>query len=245
LGSDVIASFQYLKNHAKISVNKIGVLGHSHGASIAPVATVNENDIAFAILMAGSAESLAKNIIEQSEIIYKLEGVSDVGLALNTKYLSAVFDIVKQDIDVQDAKKQFEVFIRDFEKELDEVSEQDQKTLELTPPLNTNIIEGFMSSSMKKDLFFQPKDYLKRMNCPTLVLNGNKDVQVPVRHLYLSQDIIMSNGNTYVTSKVFLNKNHLFQTTENGAVSEYKKIEETMAPDVLELIANWVLNFDN
>jgi dienelactone hydrolase len=245
LGSDVIASFQYLKNHDKISADKIGVLGHSHGASIAPVATVKEGDIAFAILMAGSAESLAKNIIEQTEIIYKQEGVSAVGIALNTKFLNVVFDIVKQDIDVENAKKQLEVFIGGFEKELDGILEQDLKILELTPPLNTNIIDGFMSSAMKKDLFFQPKDYLGQMNCPTLVLNGNKDVQVPVRHLYLSRDIILANGNTHVTSREFLNKNHLFQTTENGAVGEYKKIEETMAPDVLELITNWIINYDN
>lgn len=242
LSSDVVALYQYLKNHAKINADKIGVLGHSHGASVAPVAVVNENRFAFAILMAGAAESLANNIIEQSEIIYKQAGVSNAGIQLNTAFLNAAYDIVKQDIDLENAKKQFEIFINDFEKDLDTVSEKDLKTLELTPPINTSIIDGFMAPAMKKDLFFQPADYLEKMMCPTLIINGNKDVQVPVHHLYMTSDLISGNGNSQITTKEFINKNHLFQTSETGSVSEYRKIEETMSPEVLAFISNWIID---
>lgn len=242
LGSDVIALFKYLKNHSKINAEKIGILGHSHGASVAPVAVINENRIAFAILMAGSAESLAENIIEQTETIYKQIGVSKKGIQLNTAFLNAAYDIVKQDVDLEKAKKQFRIFIKDFEKKLDVVSEKDLKTLELMPPLNTSIIDGFMEPAMKKDLFFQPAAYLTKMKCHTLIINGNKDVQVPVHHLYLTKDLIGSNGNSHITAKAFNNKNHLFQTSETGSVSEYKKIEETMSPEVLAFITNWIIN---
>ena len=34
--------------------------------------------------------------------------------------------------------------------------------------------------------------------------------------------------------------NHLFQTCETGAVSEYQSIEETMSPQVLELVTAWI-----
>mgnify|MGYP003892093649 CR=1 FL=1 len=39
------------------------------------------------------------------------------------------------------------------------------------------------------------------------------------------------------------NKNHLFQTSETGSVSEYNKIEETMSPEVLAYISNWILSY--
>jgi pimeloyl-ACP methyl ester carboxylesterase len=245
LGSDVVALYQYLKTHPKIYADKIGVLGHSHGASVAPVAAVYESDISFAILMAGAAESLSENIIEQTEIIYKQEGVSDNGIALNTKFLNVAFDVVRQNNDIVNAKQQFEVFINTFENELDGVSEKDLEILELKPPLTADIIDGFMSPAMKKDLLFQPGDYLTRLACPTLVINGNKDVQVPIRHLYLTQKLIANNGNTQVTAKEFNNKNHLFQTCETGAISEYNNIEETISPEVLETIANWIINYEN
>ena len=34
--------------------------------------------------------------------------------------------------------------------------------------------------------------------------------------------------------------NHLFQTSETGAISEYGEIEETISPRVLELTVNWI-----
>ena len=35
--------------------------------------------------------------------------------------------------------------------------------------------------------------------------------------------------------------NHLFQTAETGAESEYTKIEETISPVALELMSGWIL----
>ena len=35
--------------------------------------------------------------------------------------------------------------------------------------------------------------------------------------------------------------NHLFQTAGTGAPAEYGMIEETMAPEALETISDWIL----
>ena len=34
--------------------------------------------------------------------------------------------------------------------------------------------------------------------------------------------------------------NHLFQSCQTGSLAEYESIEQTMAPEVLELIADWI-----
>lgn len=34
--------------------------------------------------------------------------------------------------------------------------------------------------------------------------------------------------------------NHLFQHCETGAVAEYAQIEETISPEVLEIITAWI-----
>jgi len=240
LGSDAVACFLYLLSHKAIDPERIGVLGHSHGASVAPVAATIDNNIAFAILMAGSAETGAENIIEQTEIIYKQNGVSDAGIALNTKLLNNLFNIVSKSTDDELARNEFQDFINDFEKELKELSQEELVKLELTPPISADMIYGFLTSAMKKDLFFEPDEYLSKMTCPTLVLAGSKDVQVPVRHLYLTEELIIQNGNENVTTKEFKGKNHLFQSANTGAVEEYKNIEETISPEVLECISNWI-----
>ncbi len=48
-------------------------------------------------------------------------------------------------------------------------------------------------------------------------------------------------GNKDVTTRKLPNLNHLFQRCTTGAVSEYAIIEETLAPVVLDTIAEWIL----
>jgi alpha-beta hydrolase superfamily lysophospholipase len=75
-----------------------------------------------------------------------------------------------------------------------------------------------------------------------LALNGERDVQVdPKLNLPEIEKALREAGNTDVTVKELPGLNHLFQTCESGAVSEYGKIEETIAPAVLEMISDWIL----
>lgn len=48
--------------------------------------------------------------------------------------------------------------------------------------------------------------------------------------------------NKKVTVHKLKNLNHLFQTSETGSPSDYAKIEETMSPVVLKIVADWVLS---
>ena len=41
------------------------------------------------------------------------------------------------------------------------------------------------------------------------------------------------------------NLNHLFQYSKTGALSEYGEIEETISPEVLEIIKDWILNINS
>jgi fermentation-respiration switch protein FrsA (DUF1100 family) len=93
---------------------------------------------------------------------------------------------------------------------------------------------------MKTDLFLDPADYLRRMDGPVLAINGDKDIQVPVRHLYLSEKLLKEKGNQEVTIREFKDKNHLFQTAVTGSVDEYQELEETMSPEVLSCISEWI-----
>ena len=47
-------------------------------------------------------------------------------------------------------------------------------------------------------------------------------------------------GNKQFLVKELAGLNHLFQTAETGAESEYNKIEETFSPIAMELIAEWL-----
>ena len=83
---------------------------------------------------------------------------------------------------------------------------------------------------------------LKKLKCPVLALNGEKDIQVDAAmNLAAIQERITGNGNKNVTVKAYPNLNHLFQTCEKGTLAEYGQLEETISPEVLKDITDWIL----
>ena len=46
--------------------------------------------------------------------------------------------------------------------------------------------------------------------------------------------------NKNVTVKAYPNLNHLFQTCEKGTLTEYGQLEETINPEVLKDIIEWI-----
>ena len=70
-------------------------------------------------------------------------------------------------------------------------------------------------------------------------LNGSLDQQVLAdKHLAIIEQSLPMKTPRQVRKLKGLN--HLFQHATTGAVSEYDQISETIAPEVLELIAEWI-----
>ena len=81
----------------------------------------------------------------------------------------------------------------------------------------------------------------ERMQSPVLALNGTKDSQVPPKeNLGGIARELKAGGNRNVTIRELPGLNHLFQTCETGATSEYPVIEETMSPLALETVTDWI-----
>ena len=91
-------------------------------------------------------------------------------------------------------------------------------------------------------LTYDPATALRKVTCPVLVLNGEKDKQVlPSQNLPAIRKALEEAGNKHFEIDELPDLNHLFQTAKTGAISEYSEIEETMSPVVLEKIATWIL----
>lgn len=90
-------------------------------------------------------------------------------------------------------------------------------------------------------LTYDPRPALSELNCPVLALIGEKDLQVPPKsNLTAIEKALLDGGNKNFKIMELPNLNHLFQNCETGAVSEYGQIEETISPEVLEIISEWI-----
>ena len=87
---------------------------------------------------------------------------------------------------------------------------------------------------------YNPLPDFQRITCPVLALNGTKDCQVPVENLEYIQKGIRANGNSKVTVISYPGLNHMFQPAQSGLPSEYSDIEETIDPQVLKDIVQWL-----
>lgn len=240
LADDVVAGVQYLKTRKDIDQNKIGLIGHSLGADIAPIAAVKSNDVDFVILMSGSAIPLNETIYEQCKAAFPQMGVSEYGIELNHRINEASFEIVRSESNDSIARIKIAEKLASFNSEVEKLYEKDARILELTVPLDPRFFYQWLKPSKKFDLFYNPYDYLSKLKCPVLALNGDKDVQVLPHNLELIEKALKEAGNTNYTIKLCENKNHLFQTSQTGSVEEYGKIEETIAPEVMEDVIVWI-----
>ena len=93
---------------------------------------------------------------------------------------------------------------------------------------------------------YDPAADISGIRCPALILNGDRDVQVEaaVNIPSIESNLPRNRRGKYVSKhtevKVYPGLNHLFQHCVTGQPFEYKDIEETVSPEVLEDISRWI-----
>ena len=80
---------------------------------------------------------------------------------------------------------------------------------------------------------------LNKVHCPVLALNGTKDTQVECRsNLGALEAGLPADGSSCIEAVDGVN--HMFQHCATGATIEYREIEETFSPEVLQKIITWI-----
>ena len=86
---------------------------------------------------------------------------------------------------------------------------------------------------------YDPQRDIRRVSCPVLALNGEKDKQVVAQpNVSALRRVLPSNRLSKI--KTYPDLNHLFQHCETGLAREYGEIEETFSEEVLKDIADWI-----
>jgi fermentation-respiration switch protein FrsA (DUF1100 family) len=90
-------------------------------------------------------------------------------------------------------------------------------------------------------LTYDPAIALRKVTCPVLAINGEKDKQViPSQNLPPIRKALEESGNKHFEVDELPGLNHLFQTAKTGSPTEYAQIEETMSPVALEKVTTWI-----
>lgn len=211
LKNDALAGIELLRKQ----FDRVGIIGHSEGGTIG-LMLASEGKVDFVVSLAGSVVSGQKVLLEQNQWTLQQAGYAPEVVDRYCKALESLFNDVKAGA---------------------------------TPVLDTQGLPTELAQNlqavkaqcgmpyMRYFLALDVSDRLSKVTCPVLALNGTKDRQVNSEE---NLEILRNGLSGKKEIRAIEGVNHLFQHCKTGDPSEYKNIEETFAPEVIDIIISWL-----
>lgn len=237
---DALAGVRYLLQRPRIDAGRIGLLGHSEGGLIAPLAVTSRmadaDKVAFLVLLAGPGVPLGEILVEQQRLILGSQGVTADAIASATAFQQRMIQTVRSEPDNVKAAAALQKAIEEYAATLPEV-----RRARLSAQSQAQIAR-MTAPWMRWILAYDPAAALAQVRVPVLALFGARDLQVPpAQNRAPVETALARTGIAGSQVQELPGLNHLFQAAATGSPSEYGQIEETMNPAALEWIGNWVL----
>ncbi len=233
---DAEAMFMELRKHSKIDPKRVGIVGHSEGGAIAPMIAARNKKVSFVVMLAGQGCSGGEVLLQQNRALFQLKGVEDSLIDVRLRCMEAYFDAMNRI-----APEQYDsVFKSIANMYAGHLTKKQRRTVGVLGGDAYLFAQQFRTIPWWRTfVMMDPADYLPKVKCPILALNGDKDCQVIAEPNL--EAIRRLARRAKLTTCLIPDKNHLFQTCTTGAVEEYATLPEDIAPDVLELMSQWIL----
>ena len=233
---DVISAVNYLKSRSDINPNQIGLIGHSEGGIIAPLAANQTSDISFIVALAATGIPGSEVAVMQAKTLRPFPVPDEDRFAENVR---KTIQIATSDAEMPAKKSALNAHNEAYLKPI-------LKLLGATDENISSFIEKETETVLKPwNIYFynyNPSSEFEKLQIPVLSLNGSKDQQVDaiINQNAIRNALIKGENKNYKIVELE-NLNHLFQECETGNINEYKEIEQTMSPNALNEISTWIL----
>ena len=222
---DALAAWQYLRTRREIDPRRVGFLGHSEGGLIAPMLAARTPGVAFIVMLAGPGVPGDEIMLKQSARIMKAGGAPDSAIAANANLQKQVFAILREETDTARITERLNAI-----------------PVPGRPEAKAGLVKQSLSPWLRYFVRYDPVPALTKVTCPVLALNGELDTQVDAdQNLPAIEAALKKSGNKDFTVTRLPGLNHLLQTCKTGLPAEYVKIEETMSPAALDMMASWIV----
>ncbi len=230
LVADVAGAIRYLRGQG---FQKVGLIGHSEGGGLAPVASFQaETD--FLVLMAPANATADESLVYQTRARLKDMEVSEKTREEIIVTLDSLLTIAKSEPDALRAK----IKMDDLIARTDQRASEDYKTTAQRLGDVNRLIDGFLDPKFRYSLRNDPKDEFRKLRIPVLVLYGDGDMLIDVsKNLPLIKKALDSTSHEI---RIFPGLGHLFMSGK-VPMEDLHEVEETIDPQVLSTISDWIL----
>ncbi|WP_276499378.1 alpha/beta hydrolase family protein [Pontibacter litorisediminis] len=223
---DAAAAVAALRDYKKLRIKDVFVVGHSEGTLMAQIVAAQDPAIAGVVLLAAAGQTGVEFNKTQYRATLRAQGKPEAGQEL--EIFDKCYEIVAASPDSAAA-------VANLHNWFDE--------LEIEPRYRAMFINPVMNPWRYHSLHFDPSPFQHKIKAPVLAITGDNDSQTPAEpNLAAIKAGLREGGNTNFTGVVLPKVNHFMQTSIKGTYDEPYTLEETLSPEVLKMMSDWLLN---
>ena len=227
---DAQAALGYLKSRKEVDVKRLGIIGHSEGGILGALVATRSNDLNWMVLLATPATTGERTLLRQSELIARAGGLAEEQITRSLEFDRKAYRAVREEKDAAALERRLRTLV-----------EQSGLGAAMPPAALQAQIRMMSSPWFREFLDYDPAPALEKLKCPVLALSGDRDLQVDsTENVPLLRKAYESSGNKDFMVVEIEGVNHLFQKAQSGSPALYGAIEETIAPEILTAVGNWV-----
>jgi uncharacterized protein len=227
LARDALAGSRSIRQHPRIDPARIGLCGSSQGGWIVPLAAVEAPDeVAFAILVAGPAVSIAEQNRQNVEYSMRAAGFSEAQIATGICQALAFNELIR----TGEGWDEFRALVKQAEVE---GWVKYALGVALTEPPSKP------ASGPRRGMDEDPTRTLQHVSCPVLALFGDQDNVVPAReNAPLMEAALGRSGHPDHAVAIIPGANHLFHQADPSG--EFGR-SRMFIPDYLQTMVHWIM----
>ncbi|MBC8402199.1 MAG: alpha/beta hydrolase [Candidatus Marinimicrobia bacterium] len=224
---DIQRIINCLNQDNELSINQIGLLGHSEGGMVSMQTAAQSPAISFMILLGTPGLNGEEYQLQFEQVSGRARGLNESAISDRTEIQQQVFKILKT-YDHNTAMEHLEVLYHN-----------------LSPPVPENrimaAVKRLNSPAFRSNLEFDPGIYLNQIKCPVLALFAEFDYHVPAdRNMLAVIAALEGGGNSDFLVDELDGLNHFFQTADPNNPFGYDEIDEAIAAPVLDTLVYWI-----
>lgn len=238
---DADAASAWLKARAEIDPDRVGMLGHSEGALIAPIVAAWQNagdapvhPLAFTVLLAPPAENGLETLVRQTARMYEVAQLDPAKIAAAATAQRAALAAAANGADEATLRPLVEALVRA------QLAFANPGTDAQVAALADAAVKQLASPWLRAFIALDPRGAIERGEVPTLAMWGAKDVQVVADANRAAFEKLAAAAHAPLDARTYDGLNHLFQPASTGLPDEYATIDTTFDPSTLAEMTEWI-----
>lgn len=237
---DVLAAVRKLDS---LGYANIGLIGHSEGGMIAPMAAVEDERVDFVVSLAGPGVPIAELMVIQNENVLRDQEFPEEDLSDYLQFLREAYAIVDVTTLKDSLYGPIQELCNDFYNSRD--SEVQQQLAPSAQLFYMQLAGAYLGDWFRYFINVNPSNYLEKLSCPVLALNGKMDIQVSAaENIEAYNDHLSHSKAPFFKCKALDSINHMFQKVDHWNTYEYYESAETFNVEVMDMIVEWISELD-